>query len=89
MFIIIYNSISIIMRKIKNYLLKIFWFSRYKKQKEKDRIRIATNVASIIVYYAISDALYLVCCNKGNNFDENGDFRDSNSNISVDSKEIH
>lgn len=77
------------MRKIKNYLLKIFWYSRYVEEKEKNRIRIATNVVNIMVYYAISDAVYLVCYNKGNNFDENGDFRDSDSNISVDSKEIH
>ena len=77
------------MRKIKNYLLKIFWYSKYVREKEKDRIRNATNVANMLVYYAISDAIYLVCYNKGNNFDENGDFRDSDSNISVDSKEIH
>ena len=55
------------MRKIKNYLLKIFWYSRYVEEKEKNRIRIATNVVNIMVYYAISDAVYLVCYNKGNN----------------------
>jgi hypothetical protein len=77
------------MRKFKKYLLKKFYFSRYVKEKEKNRIRIASNVANLLVYYAISDAVYLVCYNKGNNFDENGDFRDSDSNISVDSKEIH